>query len=482
VKNPDSPSPTLRVGSEGTPVSASGTGTPSSLDEKNHNEKQKPVEKPISTTGELFPNGTAIELIADESGYPRLLLFDGKEPRVARRVKVRGRLYEPPNLDASLLHALTLPTKCIPYTSTRKLFAEIAQAISQASGLREPLLRPFVYFVFATWLIESLPVAPCFWVVVPATTSAAALAHVLHLLCRRALVVPELTTTGLRSLPRGLRPTLLANVAGVTRELLRALHASSRSGMYIPTGNNNVADLFCSKVVFARQPLPDPSAAGFPFEIALAPSVDNTPPMNVRGSQRLATDLQGKLLMYRLKNHAKLATPKLELAGLTAPTRDLAYTLAACIVGDDELQSQVVRFLGTHDREIQVDQAALLESTVLEALLAACHDAKTQMLSIIDLTHAVNTILDGRGEPRQVSPEITGWKLRALGLRSEFIANGRKGLYLPHDTRVRIHDLAAAYGVRTLRVGIIGETCSYCAQLRSPLTGKSDQARGATPP
>jgi hypothetical protein len=166
-----------------------------------------------------------------------------------------------------------------------------------------------------------------------------------------------------------------------------------------------------------------------------------------------------------LKNHNKVTTPSLDLSEFTAPTRELAQSLAACIVGDDELQSRIVPVLKAHDRQIRVDRTTILESIVLDALLAGCHGAKVVALSITGLTASVNTVLAGRGDSQGVSPEIVGWKLRALGLRTEFIAGGRKGLALLDETRARIHALAAAYGVRTVQLGIIDGLCPQCTEL-----------------
>jgi hypothetical protein len=74
-------------------------------------------------------------------------------------------------------------------------------------------------------------------------------------------------------------------------------------------------------------------------------------------------------------------------------------------------------------------------------------------------------ILRGRGEMLEVSPENIAWTLRALGLHTDFIPGGRKGLILLNDVRKKIHDLAAAYGVRALRELPAKIDCPLCAAL-----------------
>jgi hypothetical protein len=136
-------------------------------------------------------------------------------------------------------------------------------------------------------------------------------------------------------------------------------------------------------------------------------------------------------------------------------------------VDDDELQAEIVPLLKALDREIEVNRASLLPAIVLDALLARCHSATGQYYPVTDLAGDVNTILHGRGEPIEVSPETIGWTLRTLGLHTDFIPGGRKGLALVNDVRKKIHDLAAAYGVRTLRVPA-KIACSHCAAMTLP--------------
>lgn len=192
--------------------------------------------------------------------------------------------------------------------------------------------------------------------------------------------------------------------------------------------------------------------------------------MDSADAERIAAEFQAKLLTYRLFNHDKVTAPTLDLSELTAPTRELAQNFAACIVGDEELQSQVIPLLRPRDREIRVDRAALLEAIVLEALLAACHDGHAGSLSVTYITQMINSISAGRGETQEISPEIVGWKLRALGLRTEFISGGRKGLAFHPEIRATIHRLAAAFGVRSLQQGAVGNRCPDCTALEMPRT------------
>jgi len=68
---------------------------------------------------------------------------------------------------------------------------------------------------------------------------------------------------------------------------------------------------------------------------------------------------------------------------------------------------------------------------------------------VADLTGDVNTVLRGRGEILEVSPEHIGWTLRALGLHADFLPGGRKGLILLNNVRKKMGEPPFAFLSRT---------------------------------
>ncbi len=247
--------------------------------------------QPTRTAGELFADGAALELIRDaQTCEPNLLLSAREKCHVARRIETHGRVFEPLELDASIVRAVTWPTACLPYGSTRKLFNEVSELIASVARASD-LVKLTAFFLFANWMLDLLPLAPLLWVVVPPTAPADALFRLLLLLCRRGLAVAEFTTAGLRSLPMELRPTILTEVTSVQPALISALRASNRRGTYV-LGRGRLTDIFCSKVVFANQPLHDPASIGFPLEVALAPTREDMLPMNLAAAEHVAAELR----------------------------------------------------------------------------------------------------------------------------------------------------------------------------------------------
>lgn len=382
----------------------------------------------ISTIGEELADGSVIELVKnDRTIQPNLLIWNGIDSLLAERLEHRGAVYVPREIDPTVVRALHLPSSASEYGTTAKLFSELEELISRGTSLPKATVQRLVFFVIATWFADQLPQAPFLWIVAPATASTESIRQLLPLVCRRVLWMSGLSLTILRSLPMELRPTIGVEATVVTQSLLKALCASNRRGAYIPSGNK-ILDVSCAKIVIASQPLRDPAAAGFPLEVTLTPSRTFGPPMSTAEAERVAHGFQGKLLMYRLRSLGKLVPPALDLSEFTAPTQQLATTFATCIVGDDKLQAQIIPLLKERDQQIQIDRTSVLESIVIEALLAACHDSKKRNASVIEITQSVNTILRGRGDVQEVTPEIVGWRLRALDLQTTFLSGGRKGM------------------------------------------------------
>ena len=417
----------------------------------------------VRSGGEVFSDRSILELVRIPTGHLKFLLWDGKSAKTVEQVVRNDDIFVPLRVAPAILRSLRLPSKALEYGSTRKLFTEISNLISRVTQQSDVVVQVLTFVVFATWLTDSLPFAPFVWILTTSTTTAAPIADVLRLLCRRAVTVSDVSA-GLHLLPADLRPTLLTEVFEPTRRVLNLLRASTRRGTLVAV-HGKVVDPYCAQIVFAQEPLRDPASAGFPLELALSPTRTYVPPMASSEAEQLAAEYQAKLLQYRLANRAKVGAPAFDLGQFTAPMQKIGYCLGASIVGDDELQARIVPLLKTFDTQVQLDHASLLPAIVLEGLLARCHATTGRSYPVIDLALDVNTILIGRGETSEMSPEKIGWTLRGLGLHTDFISGGRKGLVLANDVRMRIHDLAAAYGVRTLRALPAKIDCPMCAAL-----------------
>jgi hypothetical protein len=280
------------------------------------------ADKPVVRTGgKVFSDHSMLELVRIPNGELQFLIWNGKSAKIAGQFARNDETFVPLRVDPTMLRSLQLPSNTAEYGSTRKLFTEISSLISRVTHVGDGVVQPLTFAVFATWLADRLPVAPSLWIVVPPTARAAPLAQLLGLLCRRALVVNDISSTGFRSLPMDLAPTLLTEIFQPTRRVLKLLRASNRHGVFI-ANDGKAVDAFCAKIVFAPEPLRDPASAGFPLELVLPPARSFVSLMSSAEAERIAAEYQAKLLRYRLSNWAKLRTPAFDLSQFTVPIRN----------------------------------------------------------------------------------------------------------------------------------------------------------------
>jgi hypothetical protein len=99
---------------------------------------------PITTSGEIFADGTAIELVR-QIGEPErasLLYWDGVSGAVGPIVEHKGRSYVPARINPSILRELTLPTHSSSAGSTRELLGELGKHRTRSLTMHRA--RPFV--------------------------------------------------------------------------------------------------------------------------------------------------------------------------------------------------------------------------------------------------------------------------------------------------------------------------------------------------
>lgn len=413
----------------------------------------------IETSGEVFADGHIIELVREqEASRPSLLLWDGTSSSIGQRFEHAGRTYVT-NRACNALQHVRLPRAPHPFASTRKLFDELAGVFISRIGVEQADAYALTYFLFSDWLVDALDDAPCLSIVAPAGAPSADLFRLLEVLCRRAIKLAELSRATFRELPTELQPTLLLNVPSLSRAMESAIRASNQRGYYVTCGMQLV-ETFCAKVICTPTPLRDPALLGFPLEITLAPRRNAaSAPLDRATCERLAEEFQGKLLAYRLANRCKCSGSTADVSSLSAATQPLARQLMSCVGGDDELQSGVIEMLRAHDDDVVAAHAEELSAIVLEGLLVCCHEAKDTATGR-EISELSNAILVGRGDPRDISPESVGWRLKGLGFHTEPIGRLGRGLRFSNAIRSRIHDLARAFGVVSVR-GIAAAECPY---------------------
>ena len=420
----------------------------------------------ISTTAEVLPGGPLLELIfpSGPAEKPKLLVWKpGKKPRAVDTFEFRGRLYTPASLSPGTADAIQFPSQGASYGSAQELFTRILEIAKRFFGLPDRDLRSVAYWVVASWFPElSVPITLI--VTGPSRSEVRRFLRFLRRISRRGLLVTELDPAGFLAIPRALRPTLIIDQGDFSRRMRGLLRAASGRGAYV-VRRGHFLDLRCVKAIFSNDLNLDVSE-GF-LRAAVGPAQPNSADFDDRVETEIATELQAKLLQYRLQNYAAVMESTFDAPGFTAGVRELAQSLAASVTGDADLTQGVTSLLSRVDEDARARWTALLESAIVTVLLALVHERKERRVQVKKLSEFVNATLSAGGELAQFSPEEIGHRLAALSLFTSRMAGGMV-IKFTREVNRQIHDLKRIYGVNTSPTSFPG--CPDCEQAEKPDT------------
>jgi len=182
----------------------------------------------VETAGTAFSDGYSIELIEDANGS--LSFLDSKCVEPQQRIKHAGQVFVPPDLAHSVLTALTFARGRTDYGETADLFAQMFGLFIDR-GISEDYALACVYFVFASWFPEFLPVAPCL-ILTGSEAEARTILRLLAALVRFALPLAEINIDTFDCVTRNLQPTLL--ISCIDPKIWRMLFASNHPRAFLP--------------------------------------------------------------------------------------------------------------------------------------------------------------------------------------------------------------------------------------------------------
>jgi len=417
---------------------------------------------PIRTMGAVFPDGGGIDLLHDAAtGRLNLLSFDERNQVVASRVKTRGNVYLPAEIEPSFLRAITFPSACTDHGSTVELFTAVRAPLT-AYGFTEEVALPAAYFVFSSWFPDCLPAVPCVSITGP-RPEAYLLLQLLACMVRHPLRLAEITRPALCSLPLDLQVTLLIDDEPTTRTARTLLAASNDRGAFI-SWKGRLINLFCATAVYRGLALNDCDLDGIALHINVPPSRGRLPILDAKAQREITEKLQPTMQAYRCRNISKVCESSFDIPEFGSKLRILAQVLAAGIVDAPKLQADLVPLLRGFEEQARAERWRDLRCVTIEALLFHTHSAGKNKVHVGKITATARRILKGRGENASFEPETIGAIVRLLGFSPKRDRNGF-ALHLNEHVRRRIHNLARAYDVAAVQEGVA--KCPLCSEILS---------------
>jgi len=397
---------------------------------------------PITTAGEVFADGSMIELIGvAHAAHAQLMLWDGSKDIIAPAIEHNGQAYKPAPIEKSVLQQLMLPTRRSPHGTTREFLLETCALIANLVGLDEKSASLAARVVLCSAIIDTVSVAPVLVIAGPDTMRANRLVSVLRCLCRHSVLLTSVTPASFCSLANGARYTFLISQSNISDKLQKLLDDASRSDRKIPF-RGRLLDLFGVQViqgesVFADDPWPLRS-----IRIAMVPTKTALPAFDQNAQRLVAAEFQAKLLSFRRTNLAAAQRLDFDASKFSLGLRDLARSLAAATPDDVELQAEVFELLREEDAESRSARWTDLSVIAVEALLVACRESPGKAVYVSELSNIAQALLNGRGEDSTIDPGAFGKLLKSLGFATE--PRDAKGKKLRLSEAVRSHALQLA--------------------------------------
>jgi hypothetical protein len=278
--------------------------------------------------------------------------------------------------------------------------------------------------------------------------------------CRRPVLLGELSPAILRKLPIDeLTPTLLIREPRLNRQTAALLNASNQP-WYLFSSGKTFHRLYCPKCIYVGEGLKTASELSDNIHINLTGN-------EFRSDYLLPTDeevasFQNRLFSYRLLNRKKIAIPNLDVSRFRPEISVMADVLAAPIMDDPELQAGVIELLKDRDEQSRIDRATGVNGRVLQAVLFHCHQ-KDQRKFVRELADTSNRLSGQDGESLNLSSEKVGHILKDLGLHTRRLGNAGRGLMFDKTTQSHAHSLGQVYDVLAVE-----PTCEYCHRVQQP--------------
>jgi hypothetical protein len=406
-----------------------------------------PIARPIATFGEVFSDGSTIELIGGGTDDNLQLMFwDGAKEIVGSRIEHDGRVYEPAAINSSLVQELTLATECRPYGTTRELLEGICKLVEKFVGLPSRSTFLLGRFVLCGWLVESVQIAPALVLVGPDTSRGNQLIALLHCICRHGLRVTGLTPAGLRAFPSGAGFTFLVSQPTIGDTLIQMLNDASYRDQKIPCGGG-LLDLFGAQVIHTKLISFDESLSLRSIQIPLIPGGAQLPAFGPAVQRSIKIDFQARLLGFRRANLSAALNLQFDSSKFIFPLRELAHSIAAATPDDVGLQSEVFELLREEDEKIRDGKWIELNAVALESLIVACHESPGGVIYVGKIAEIAREIMHQRGGDSSIDPGAFGKRLKLLGFKTSPRDSKGIKLKLTDDVCRRARQLAQDFGV-----------------------------------
>jgi hypothetical protein len=422
----------------------------------------------VETDFAELDDGTLVELVEDPTNPRRTLLAVWTEGRVRYLDKFEhgGRILVPLKRN-EVLRQVRLPSAANPSKSSQALLYDIENLIRRCVAVETPYLSVLPDLVLSTWFVDRLSVAPYLSVVGLPQSGKTTLLKVLSLVCRRSLLITDITSASFYRACAQFMPTILIDEAGSVRNnsQLRHILRTGTTRDVVSVRANQAFHAYGAKVLSWLEPPDDPALNSRCILIPMSETsrTDLSKP-NDPEVERLAMALQAQLLQYRLENYSKVRPTALKGdEGLRPRSRDLLWALSAPNLQDPQRSEALLNFFRSY-YAVPLEPLNAEQNAVLLTLFSLIHlNENIGSVQTSDLTRNVNYGLELSGERLRLKLRKVGAILTSLGFSNRTRGNSGWCICLDHEDLEKIHKLAKNYGIDKTSERLIPVSLDKCA-------------------
>jgi len=415
----------------------------------------------IATFGESLP-GLLVETVLDPNcpNQLALLIQNSKGAEIRKCIQYRGIDYRPQTIDTGLAMAVRFSSGFSPISTTADLVSDIEKVLSKYIDVDTQTVKVLTCFIFATWFIDCFQVAPLLWVHGP-EHEVGIVMRLLNCVCYHPTLLSDLDLTALRTLPAGLRVTLLVKQTELAPRVERALLNSGRRPFHLAIGKQPL-DIFGARALHCES-----SNSQLGLSVFINPAQKALPTLPDREERVIADRFQSKLMAYRLSHHQQAQEFEAPESANQHGSADEMKTWLAAIGECPDLDQSIRHTFAERRAELSSVHYEDPKCLVIEAAFLFCHRKEAKHFFVRELTEKVNDLLLGRYADFELEDRKVGSVLSDLGIGRRRVTKGFR-VDVTSKMRMRIHRIALAYNVLSFQAGV-----THCAECGTTIKSSS---------
>jgi hypothetical protein len=429
---------------------------------------------PIEVDFRQLDDGHRLEIVEDPADptKTKLAVFDGAAVQLVSQFEYRGNLFVPFARESDGLGDIVLPRALHPYHSTEEILSRAVHLFESCLSLAPSHLNVLAAFVLYSWFADGLQ-PPVYLLVTGLPQSGkTTLLEVMRLLCRRSMLVGDISAAAILDACSRFTPTLLIDEneweADRSSRILRKQLRTGTSGHLLAKSLRKTQRAFGAKIL---------SSSELPEDAALRSRCVHIPMSETERQDlhkpwdpeivKAADEVQGSLLQLRLQKYGSIQWRLVPGAEQLRPrSRDLLGSLLAALPMESAVEKTLLEFFRNDHNPSTRNLLSPVQHAVVAALFKFVHLCpEAGRVQVGKIAEFANESLKGSGERFGLTPRKLSGLLASLGF-GEILRSSRGSQRILDQEAIRkIHRLARDHNITVVdNQGLGGQmrVCKLC--------------------